>query len=200
MKEIIAFDRSFFRLINSEWQNPFFDWLMPVVRIPAMWTPLYIFMLCMILGNVRKHSWLLILFAIITIVVTDQVSSTLIKHNIHRLRPCADEVIAAWRRAMIGCPINSSFTSSHAANHFAIATFFFLTLKQYFGKPMYLFFLWALLVSYAQVYVGVHYPFDVIAGGITGATLGCLTASIYKWTVRKLEERNDIPVNRQIDG
>jgi undecaprenyl-diphosphatase len=64
------------------------------------------------------------------------------------------------------CPTNFSFTSSHATNHFSLAIFVFMTLQPLFKKYTYLFFVWAGIISYAQVYVGVHYPIDVIAGGI----------------------------------
>ncbi len=179
MKEIIQFDRAFFRLINYSLHNDFFDWLMPLLRIPTFWAPLYIFLLCFILFNVKHRTALLILFAIITVVLTDQVSSTLIKHNIYRLRPCADEALAAWRRVLSGCSANSSFTSSHAANHFGIAVFLYITLKKHFGKYIYIFFIWAFLISYAQVYVGRHYPLDVICGGLVGGLVGTFTGRLY---------------------
>jgi undecaprenyl-diphosphatase len=69
-------------------------------------------------------------------------------------------------------PQSSSFTSSHATNHFALAAFFYFTLKKYFNKWGLLFFCWAFMICYAQVYVGVHYPFDVICGGIIGFSIG----------------------------
>ena len=179
MKEIIHFDREFFRLINSTLHNDLFDWLMPLLRIPTFWAPLYIFLLCFILFNVKHRTALLIFFAILTVALTDQVSSTLIKHNIYRLRPCADEALAAWRRVLSGCSTNSSFTSSHAANHFGLAVFLYATLRKHFGKYIYIFFIWAFLISYAQVYVGRHYPLDVICGGMVGALIGTFTGRLF---------------------
>jgi undecaprenyl-diphosphatase len=180
LEQLLHFDRQFFRLINDRWHNSFFDWLMPLLRTPVFWSPLYIFLLFFLIFNYKKKAGWLILFAVITAALTDQVSSTLIKHNIHRLRPCAEEAIALWRRALVACGGNSSFTSSHAANHFGLAVFFYLTAKDLFGRYIYLFFVWAFLVCYAQVYVGVHYPFDVICGAIVGAIVAFIVAYIYK--------------------
>ncbi|MEJ7611591.1 MAG: hypothetical protein WKF88_10480 [Ferruginibacter sp.] len=130
MKAIIQFDREFFRLINYTLHNDFFDWLMPLLRIPEFWGPLYIFLLLFILFNVKNNIGWLIFFGVLTVGLTDQVSSTLIKHNIHRIRPCAEEALSAWRRVLSGCSGNSSFTSSHAANHFGLAFFLYFTLKK----------------------------------------------------------------------
>ncbi|MEO6490219.1 MAG: phosphatase PAP2 family protein [Ferruginibacter sp.] len=186
MEHIINFDRSLFRLINYNGHNDLFDWLMPFMRNSIFWYPVYLFMFLLIVFNCKKNAPWLILFSIITVILTDQVSSTLIKHNFHRLRPCADELLTLWRRSLVGCPGNSSFTSSHASNHFGIAVFFFITLKKTFGNWMYLFFPWALLICYAQVYVGVHYPLDVICGAIVGCLLGFFTAYAYRTTIYKV--------------
>jgi undecaprenyl-diphosphatase len=80
------------------------------------------------------------------------------------------------------CLTSFSFTSSHAANHFGIATFIFLTLKPLFNNYRYLFLLWAGIISYAQVYVGVHYPVDVFVGAVIGIFFGWVLAYFYsKW-------------------
>ena len=189
MKEILQFDREFFRLINYTWHNDLFDGLMPLLRIPEFWAPFYLFLLFFILFNVKEKLGWLIFLGVLTVGLTDQVSSTLIKHNFYRIRPCAEEAIAAWRRVLSGCSINSSFTSSHAANHFGLAVFLYFTLKQYFGKYAYILFVWAFLVCYAQVYVGRHYPLDVICGGIVGAVIGVFTARLFKRMRSKTERK-----------
>jgi membrane-associated phospholipid phosphatase len=76
-------------------------------------------------------------------------------------------------------PRSSSFTSSHAANHFGIAVFCFFTLRQLWGKYVYLFLLWAASICFTQVYVGVHYPLDVFCGGILGSAIGTMTAYFF---------------------
>jgi undecaprenyl-diphosphatase len=77
------------------------------------------------------------------------------------------------------CSGSGSFTSSHAANHFGLAMFMFLSLKKWLGWPRYLFFIWAFLVSYAQMYVGVHYPTDILGGAIIGLIIGGISGNYF---------------------
>jgi undecaprenyl-diphosphatase len=180
MKQLVQYDRNLLRLINNTWQNSFFDWLMPWLRNSLVWAPLYLFLIVFIVINFKKTGWWLVLFAICTIILSDFVSSKLIKENIIRLRPCNDPAIADWVRVLVGYrPQSSSFTSSHAANHFALAMFLFTTLKKYFKKWLALFFIWAFSICYAQVYVGVHYPLDVFAGALIGIVIGYLWGKFF---------------------
>lgn len=81
-----------------------------------------------------------------------------------------------------------SFTSSHATNHFGAGVFFFITLKPYLKNGAYLFFVWAALISYAQIYVGVHYPLDIICGALIGSMIGLFTAKLYE----KIDKKGSI--------
>ena len=76
-------------------------------------------------------------------------------------------------------PQSSSFTSSHAANHFGLAVFFYCSLSKQVGKWAWLFIVWATAICYAQVYVGVHYPLDVVCGGVIGIVFGYLSAKTF---------------------
>jgi undecaprenyl-diphosphatase len=120
------------------------------------------------------------LFAAGTVYLTDFVSSGIMKHAFIRLRPCNVAEYSSWIHVLVGYrPQSSSFTSSHAANHFGIAMFLFMTLKARFKKwPAFLFF-WAFLISFAQVYVGVHYPLDIIAGAVIGIVIGYLSGKLF---------------------
>ena len=177
MKSILEWDRSLFKLINSQLHNPAMDWLMPLLRNSPVWAPLYLFLILFAFFNFGKKAWWWVLLGAITVIVSNYVSSNLIKENIYRLRPCNDPSIATWARVLVGYrPQSSSFTSSHAANHFALATFLYYTLKPYFNNRIAsLFFLWAFMIAYAQVYVGVHYPLDITAGAIIGILIGYLS-------------------------
>jgi undecaprenyl-diphosphatase len=79
-------------------------------------------------------------------------------------------------------PQSSSFTSSHAANHFGMAMFIYTTFKTRFPKWPALFFVWAFLISFAQVYVGVHYPLDITAGALIGILIGYLSGRSFNRT------------------
>ena len=87
------------------------------------------------------------------------------------------------------CSGSYSFVSNHAANHFGLATFAFFTFKGVFKKWMYLAYLWAFFIGYAQVYVGVHYPLDVLGGAVLGLLMGSATAWLFnkKWGRFKME-------------
>jgi undecaprenyl-diphosphatase len=153
------------------------------------WVPLYFFLILFVVINFKKTGGWWVLFATITVICTDFISSNLIKGNIYRLRPCNDPANAEWFRMVHGIsfPQSSSFTSSHATNHFGLAVFFFITLHHVLGKWASLFFVWAACVCYAQMYIGVHYPIDIICGGLVGSTIGYFTASIFQKRFKKLE-------------
>lgn len=177
MEQLLLYDRHLFKIINNQWSNSFFDWLMPWLRNSTMWVPLYLFLLLLGTVNFKKTGWWWVFFAAGTAILTDFISSGIIKHNIIRLRPCNEPDIAAWVNVLVGYrPQSSSFTSSHATNHFGIAMFFYLTLKPYIKKWAALFFLWAFSISFAQVYVGVHYPLDITCGALIGLVIGYLSA------------------------
>lgn len=173
-------DRYIFHLINSQWQNSFFDGLMPLLRNANLWLPLYLFILLFALLNLKKAGWF-ILLAACTPALTDLVSSHIIKEHIFRLRPCNDPSLVGQIRVLASyCPQSSSFTSSHAANHFGLATFISLTMRPVIGKWIYVIYLWALMIVYAQMYVGVHYPTDILGGAVVGVLAGLLTAWVFK--------------------
>jgi membrane-associated phospholipid phosphatase len=180
LKQLLSYDRALFRLINYQWHNNFFDWLMPWLRNSLVWAPLYLFLILFVTINYKKTGLWWLLFVVCTVILSDFVSSTLIKHNILRLRPCNDPAIADWVRVLVGYrPQSSSFTSSHATNHFAIAMFIFMSFKNYFKNWPALFFLWAFGISLAQVYVGVHYPLDITCGAVIGILIGYLTGKTF---------------------
>jgi len=153
---------------------------MPFLRHSHFWVPLYIFLLLFALMNFEKNKWWWICFAAFVPVVTNFISSDILKEHIFRIRPCQDPTLDGICRLVVNyCPRSSSFTSSHATNHFGMAAFFFFTLKNYSRAWRSLFFVWAFIIVYAQVYVGVHYPGDVLAGGIVGFVFGYLCSRLF---------------------
>ena len=178
------FDRQLFELLNGRWTNPFFDWLFPYFRHSMFWAPLYLFLaVFMFLNFGRKGAWWSLIF-ICTVALTDLIGTRIFKENMERLRPCQDpEMIGHVRLLLKQCSGAFSFVSNHAANHFGLATFGYLTFRSYFRKWMLLAYLWALLIGYAQIYVGVHYPLDVLGGAGLGTLVGYFTARLFnqKW-------------------
>jgi undecaprenyl-diphosphatase len=176
-------DQALFKLINGHWTNTFFDSLLPWMRTSEHWFAFYIALVSYVFYKWGWKAWKWLLSVAITIALTDQVSSFIFKPFIHRLRPCNDPAILNKVNLLIGtCPSSFSFTSSHAANHFSLAMFVFMSLQPLFKKYTYLFFVWAGIISYAQIYVGVHYPLDILGGTLIGLIMGYAGAIIYsKW-------------------
>ncbi len=177
---IRQFDYNLFFKMNGRWHNPFFDFVLPFIREPFVWMPLYFFMVLFVVINFKGKGWLWVLFFLLNVMLSDYVSSSIIKENFIRLRPCRDPMLADRVRFLVSyCPSSSSFTSSHAANHFAAAMFIFTTFKKAVSPKWAFLFLWAFAISYAQVYVGVHFPFDIFCGAIVGVILGYIPAKIF---------------------
>lgn len=153
---------------------------MPYVRERDFWIPLYVFLVFYFVRLLKKWSWVALLTAAITVVITDQLSSSLLKPWIGRLRPCNDPLLAEQVQLIVNCGSGFSFVSSHAANHFGIACFLIVMLQHRLKWILPVALFWAALVSFAQVYVGVHYPLDVICGGLLGVVIGIFAGKICK--------------------
>jgi membrane-associated phospholipid phosphatase len=189
MTELLQFDETLFRLINGSWHHPFFDVLLPYWRSKYFWFPLYLFLISFLLLNFKKKGVLLLLGLALSVGMTDTLSSQIIKKSIRRLRPCQSEVLQTEVHLLVRCGSGFSFPSSHAANHFVIATFLALTLGKTFRKIKPPLFLWAATIAYAQVYVGLHYPLDVLGGAFLGGSIGMAISLIYN----NLESKNQNP-------
>lgn len=186
MDFILSLDYELFQLINQDWNNQFFDILMPFFREKKNWIPLYIITaIYLIYAYQWKRGLIAILLCLATIGISDTLSSKIIKPTIERPRPCHENAAVSHSRLLIACGGGYSFTSSHATNHFAIATFLGLVLLPLLRFSFPIFLAWAGSISYAQVYVGVHYPLDVICGGILGILIGFLLYKIYGRVLKK---------------
>jgi membrane-associated phospholipid phosphatase len=171
-QHMLYFDYRLFTKINRQWVNPFLDSVMPFLRQAEVWMPFYLFLLVFATINFSKKGWLWCACLGMTAIISDLVSSGALKQLVFRYRPCSDPEISQYVRLLVKyCPQSSSFTSSHACNHFSAAMFIFLTMK-HTSRWWQLVFLWAFCISYAQIYVGVHYPLDVAAGMILGCAVG----------------------------
>ncbi len=186
-------DKALFRFINHEFAAPFVDKAALAFREPKTWIPLYIFMIFFSIWKFKSKSWMWILLLIIIVTLSDQISSHFLKNYFNRIRPCGDPAFSQYVRLVLGrCPTSASFTSSHAANHFAIATFVARTFKQYLLQWRYLFFFWASIVSISQVYVGVHYPLDIVGGTLVGLVVGTFTSWVF---INKIGYKNQISMS-----
>jgi membrane-associated phospholipid phosphatase len=186
MSDLLQYDQYLFQLINSVWTTEWLNKLMPIWRNKNFWFPVYIFLISFLLINFGKKGGFLLLFALGTIAISDTLSSQIIKKNVQRIRPCNDPLISNMVELKVKCGGGYSYTSSHATNHFALAFFLIYTLGVQFRWIKWVLIFWASSIAYGQVYVGVHYPFDVISGAIIGGIIGILVATWYR-SFRKMK-------------
>jgi membrane-associated phospholipid phosphatase len=173
-------DRTVFHWVNSGWSNVVFDQVLPWCRTPLFWAPFYLFILVFMgINSSGRQRILFIGGLLLAVSISDFTSSTLIKKQVGRIRPCNDPAMTSVI-ARVSCGSGYSFTSNHAANHFTVAVFLIGILGplRRWIKPVLLG--WASLVALSQVYVGVHYPLDVIAGAFLGIGIGAGCAGIVK--------------------
>lgn len=186
---LLGWDRTAFQFINSSLSNPVFDALLPWCRERWIWAPVYVFVVAFSLVNFGNKGWIIVFGLVVAVGLTDFTSNHLFKKNVKRLRPCNDPVMVDNVHLRIDCGSGYSFTSSHAANHFAVAVF----LIGVFGglarwvKPVGL--VWAAMIAFSQVYVGVHFPVDVICGAVLGSMIAGLVLvvwrRVFKFSVRE---------------
>ncbi len=179
MESLLQFDEQLFQLINGKWHHWFFDAVLPFWRNKLLWAPLYVFLISFIFINFKNARYLFLTLAL-TITVADTVSSKIIKKTVERPRPCNHQAPDFDVKLLVNCSPGYSFTSSHATNHFALSTFLVLTLGRLFGGISIPLMLWATSIAYAQVYVGAHFPLDVIAGTLLGLFIGWLGAKVFR--------------------
>lgn len=178
--QLIAFDQEAFLSINEGLSNAFFDWLMPILRNPYTWAPLYLFIIIFCIKNYGKRGVLIILFTVITFGISDFTSSSLVKKSVQRIRPCNDIEFKENVNIRVRCGSGYSFTSSHATNHFAMASFLIMVFYRRWKHILWIGLLWAAMISFAQVYVGVHYPLDVLAGAVLGCSIGYIVGLAFR--------------------
>jgi undecaprenyl-diphosphatase len=149
------------------------------------WIPFYLLIISMIIFKERKGAAAVILTIIITVISADLFASCLLKPLVGRLRPCHDGSINNLLHLVPGtCGGLYGFISSHAANTFALITILNLFYRSRY-KWISILFLWAIVVSYSRIYLGVHYPGDILAGALSGI----LWANIFYRIFRKTSER-----------
>ncbi|MED5364413.1 MAG: phosphatase PAP2 family protein [Bacteroidota bacterium] len=163
-----------------------FDFLWLAITNKYTWIPFYFYLIYLYFNSVKlKPKSIFLFFVVIGLMIlfTDQ-SSNLSKQYFQILRPCHNEEIYGLIRVVKeGCGGLYGFFSAHSSNSFAIAGFFYFSLSNYSKWRKFLF-LWAAIIAFSRVYIGVHFPSDVVIGGIYGLVSGYLAFIFYNYLLK----------------
>lgn len=182
LEKILSLDTELFIYLNGLGSETY-DGLWLFITKQINWIPLFLVLAYLIFKKLgTKQTLYLLLFVAILITITDQ-TTNLFKYGFQRLRPCNNPEINTFIR-VVKKSNSFSFFSGHAANSMAVATFLFFNFKhkiKYFG----FLFLWPLIFAYSRIYLGLHYPSDILTGYLCGFILGFLMFKIYKVAQQK---------------
>ncbi len=184
LEKLIALDTALFLFLNGL-HNPFMDKIMWWTSETITWIPLYAVVLFFVFKKLKWKGLLTLLFMVLIVVLADQGSVKLFKNVFQRLRPCHNQQIADFVHLVKNhCGGQFGFVSSHAANTFAFATFsaFFFRNKKF----SYFILFWAAFVSYSRIYLGVHFPGDILGGALLGSIIGFGIFKLYEFVYAKL--------------
>ena len=179
IEDFLKLDQQLFHAINTGLSNAFFDWLMPILRNKYTWIPLYIFIVAFAVKTYKLKGLYFALFLAATAGIADFGSSSILKPTFNRVRPCNDIEIQKTVITRVPCGLGKSFPSTHASDHFAIAIFLIMIFYKKWKPIISIAIIWAFMICFAQVYVGVHYPFDVIVGMMFGSLIGFCMAKLF---------------------
>ena len=186
MDWILKLDTQLFLAING-WHNELWDGIMWWISGKTTWWPFYLFLLAYMAWKLRWQLVPIVLFIILVIALADQTSVHLFKNVFMRLRPCHEPSLDGLVHQVNNkCGGQYGFISSHAANSFAVAFLVLLWIKKRWFTALMV--SWATLVAYSRVYLGVHYPGDVMAGALWGAGCGIIVFLLSRWILSKLPE------------
>ncbi len=180
-----TWDTELFLALNGT-NNSFWDFIMWWSSDKFIWIPVYLLFLFLLWKKYKVKIWLILIFVALLIFLSDQISVHLFKDVFQRLRPCHEPSLDGMIHLVNGkCGGQFGFYSSHASNIFALAVFVISLLGKKNFWLVCLILLWATLIGYSRIYLGVHYPMDVIAGAFAGSLLGWMVARFLKNLIRK---------------
>ncbi|HET8886761.1 MAG TPA: phosphatase PAP2 family protein [Salinimicrobium sp.] len=184
MEELIKLDHELFLFLNNL-GNETWDWFWIALSGKFTAVPLYVLLLFLIYKNFGVKGTLITLVLVAGLITcTDQLANVF-KDGFERLRPCRQEGVMEHARMLADYCGKYGYFSAHAASSTALAIYIGLILKDVYRKIIYFMIFWAILVSYSRIYVGVHYPGDVITGIVIGSFLGWIFYKLQHFLIKK---------------
>jgi undecaprenyl-diphosphatase len=187
LEKLIEFDKELLLYLNS-FHTPSLDPVMYWVSQTFFWLPLYLFLLYLTFKYFKKDAWIVLIGIALTILLTDRITSGFMKPFFERLRPSREPSLEGMVHLVKDYYKNKfpykggvyGFASSHAANTFATALFFWLVFRHRY-KWMWVLFVWAVVMTYTRIYLGVHYPGDILVGMLIGLGAGWIGYKTQQW-------------------
>lgn len=165
MEFIQNLDTSLLKFIHTCLGCEVLDKLCPILRTKTTWIPLYLILAYSLWKNYRRDYWKIILTTVVLVSFCDILCAQFLKNLFQRIRPCHLMEFSGWLRDFSLCSNTFSFPSCHAMNHAALASFVSYYLN---ARYKWLLFAWVLIIGFSQMYVGVHYPSDILGGMFIG--------------------------------
>ncbi|GHN01889.1 phosphatase PAP2 family protein [Cytophagales bacterium WSM2-2] len=188
MQQLIELDKKLLLFLNS-FHHPALDPVMLLITQTFFWLPLYLFLIYLIFRSYGKQGWYFLIGAAVTILLADQITSSLMKPFFARLRPSQEPTLQGlvhlvdnYKGGLFG------FASSHAANTFGTSLFVFLVLRPYHKWIIWIF-VWAAVMTYTRIYLGVHYPGDILVGLLIGLGSGWTGYKVSQWALNRFGQK-----------